>query len=233
MLRAGAGCVNERTNTEGAGAEIQCRDGKAGCRETRRRGSWVEGNKRAANMREAMQPGVRYVHGKKNAARPEHAKNFAKRGVLSLGRFQMMKHQHGNYRGKCLFAKRQCGRIALNRFAVGAYDALLETVSLDQFGKEMMTVFEASHASRALSQFFRCRACSRANFQNMIAYFRPLEKPWEEFSPGHPPPEGRSTEPIFEPVHSKASLPALERTTTMIRAAKMTQISFARWVLLT
>ena len=101
-------------------------------------------------MRDAVQPAIGYVNGKKNAARLEHTKRFGKRGVLRRRRFEMMKHQHGDYRGKSFWTKRQRGSVAPKRLAVRADRALLKTVSLDKFDEEIRTVFEAGHARRTL-----------------------------------------------------------------------------------
>ena len=66
----------------------------------------------------------------------------------------------------------------------------------------------SSRARRAFVLRRRARAC--ADLQNVLAQFRPGQKPRKQLLPRHVAPNGRATKPILEPIHENTSYLVVE-----------------------
>lgn len=105
-----------------------------------------------------------------------------------------MKHQDSDGCSKCLLRKWQRRCIALHGSAICAVGPHREP------GGKSVAIFEARHSPGAFPQLLCPRAWPSANFKNVFAQFRAGQKPWNYLLPCHPPPVGRTTKPILEPI---------------------------------
>src|SRR5438105_15640109 len=95
---------------EGANAKTSAPGIHGDVRESRRcqalaRGRKFQGDKRALDVRNTVNPGVGDIESKKNAACPKHACDFGKSAIWQLLRLQMLHQQDREHRRKCAALK--------------------------------------------------------------------------------------------------------------------------------
>jgi hypothetical protein len=139
------------TQTKQAVSKIQ-----GNVRETRRcepfgHGSGSHGNKRAANVGDALEPTILNLNSEKDAAWPQDAMDFREGVFLRFWRFHVMQHQHGNHRGKGFPQKWECRSVALQDGAVWVAVGARTAAALREFHYKIVAVFEAGHTSSAFS----------------------------------------------------------------------------------
>ena len=111
-------------------------------------------------MNHSMEQVVFDFEREEGTARPQHAKYFSKRILLSSPRAEVMQHENGDCGRKSSACERQ-------QYSVGLHDSM--PICDSKPSREIVTPLEARHARSQSLQCGRTRAWSGAQFEHVVS----------------------------------------------------------------